>query len=1114
MIWIFLINLQSVNVKVFLSVIMKKVRVLFLLSLVFQFVSAQRGSPLLTHYTESRNIENQSWAICQDDDRVMHFANRKGILVFDGVDWTTLKLPTIPYSMQKNPYDGRIYIGGDNKFGYIGKDESGSFRFISLSGDSALTGTITRIIFDGLSAWFYSEQSINRFNLQTNRVDLSLNSKPGYPFSGMFVTPENTYINVFDKGLYRLESDTLFPIVTGYLTEKTEILFSLPYNSKLVLLGLGNSSLSLFDGIKYYDYKVKDEGYIEENILSEGIALGDSAYAFSTLEGGAIVVGKSGRKVLFTINNQNDLPDDEVFALGSDNTGGLWLSHQYGLTRADLKLPVANYKIFPGLIGNLSSALKYNNELYVATSEGVFFLSELRSYDEKEILVKTKQYETPVSANATEHIQHEAGNTRKNIFTRIFGRKADPSETVPVVKPPQPVQKIKYTSKKVSTLKAISYLYRKVEGLNDKCRQLVSTPYGILAATNKGLYVINDHKAGIVTPDRYINNISWKEFDGAYFIAAADGYFSVKQENGKWISEIPDPGFLNPVYSVIPDRDKRMWLGGDNIVYKTGTVSADSASELKSWLVKNNFPERYTLGIHQDSVFLFSETGVYLFNYTDDRFDIYNPGVTEGTENSEFYFPLSNIHLANVNDRWIDYGSSESINNTELSLLKIFDNVVSVIVEQDNLWVIDGDNRLYEIDRKKSAVIDPLTDVYIKSISNDKGTLFNLEDVKFNRGDNVISFNIVAPGYLKQNTTHYQYYINKIMPGWSPWSVRTNYIETITKPGDYLLQVRAMDIWGNVGEPESVKFTITAPFTKTFLFYLISGLLLLLLVIFIVHLRERQLNNKNKLLEEKVRERTSEIEAKKMEITSSIEYAGRIQKAILPVEDHFRESFADYFILYKPRDIVSGDFYWIGENDKSIFFTVADCTGHGVPGAFMSTMGISTLHEIIANNRNLQANKVLNLLRNKIVKALHQTGKTGEMADGMDIAFCILSKDRKTMQFSGAFNPLIIVQGGEFREYKGDRMPIGIHHGKENIFTNYKIDVNRGDTIFLFSDGFASQFGGPAGAKYKKANFKDLLAKIYYKPMIEQRNILEMELENWKGSTNQIDDVTILGLRI
>ncbi|MBP1667561.1 MAG: Stage sporulation protein (SpoIIE), partial [Bacteroidetes bacterium] len=464
---------------------MKKVWALFVISLAFPFANAQQGSPLLTHYTESRNIENQSWAICQDENRVMYFANRKGVLVFDGVDWTTLKLPTIPYAMQINPYDGRIYIGGENKFGYIGKDKSGSYRFISLSGDSSTTGTITRIIFDGLAAWFYSEQSINRFNLQTNKLDLRLDSKPDYPFSGLFVTPENTFINVFNLGLHRLENDTLFPIVTGYLTEKTEILFSLPYNSRLVLVGLSNSTLQLFDGIKYYDYLIKDEGYLKENILSEGIALGDSAYAFSTLEGGAIVVEKSQRKVLFTINNQNELPDDEVFALGSDNTGGLWLSHQYGLTRADLKLPVANYRIFPGLIGNLSSALRYNNELYVATSEGVFFLSEVRSYDEKEILVKTRQKETPPPENIPEAAPQDVRNTRKNIFTRIFGRRTDHVKVVTDTKP-SPRKMIKYTSRKDSTLKAINYLYRKVEGLNEKCRQLVSTPYGILAATNKG----------------------------------------------------------------------------------------------------------------------------------------------------------------------------------------------------------------------------------------------------------------------------------------------------------------------------------------------------------------------------------------------------------------------------------------------------------------------------------------------------------------------------------------------------------------------------------------------------------------------------------------------------
>ena len=161
-------------------------------------------------------------------------------------------------------------------------------------------------------------------------------------------------------------------------------------------------------------------------------------------------------------------------------------------------------------------------------------------------------------------------------------------------------------------------------------------------------------------------------------------------------------------------------------------------------------------------------------------------------------------------------------------------------------------------------------------------------------------------------------------------------------------------------------------------FYVLTGLVTLAIIVLIVRFRERQLHNQNKILEEKVKERTAEIEAQKEEITASIEYASRIQMAILPVDDHFRESFSDCFIFYRPRDIVSGDFYWIGESDNSVCFTVADCTGHGVPGAFMSSMGISTLQEIIANNRNFKANTVLNLLREKIMTTLHQTGKVGE----------------------------------------------------------------------------------------------------------------------------------------
>jgi len=211
----------------------------------------------------------------------MLFAYRRGILTFDGKDWTTVRIPVIPYAMQKNPADGKIYIGGDNNYGYLEKDMAGSYDYVSLSGDSSGTGVITKIVFSDSLVWFYSEQTTSRYNLKTGSLELQLNSVQYYPYTGMFATPKNTFINVMEKGLFRLESDTLFPIVTGYLTKDIDILFSLPYNQSMVLVGLSNGNLSLFDGIKYYDYQIKDDGYLKSNILSEGITLSDTAYAFS-----------------------------------------------------------------------------------------------------------------------------------------------------------------------------------------------------------------------------------------------------------------------------------------------------------------------------------------------------------------------------------------------------------------------------------------------------------------------------------------------------------------------------------------------------------------------------------------------------------------------------------------------------------------------------------------------------------------------------------------------------------------------------------------------------------------------------------------------------------------
>lgn len=1098
------------------------------LLIVFQFVAGQNGAPLLSHYKESRDIENQSWAICQDENNVMLFANRRGILTFDGQGWNLIKMPAVPYSLKYNSVNRRVYTGCDNNYGYLEKDEKGFYSYKSLSGDSAGIGLITKIIFTDSTIYFYGELSISRHNFKTGQLEKRFVSKVNEPFTGMFITPKNTFINVMSKGLFRLEADTLFPIVTGYLFANEEVLFSLPYDKNMVLLGRSKESLSLFDGIKLYDYQIKDDGYLRQNILSEGISVSDSLYAFSTLDGGAIVVEKKRGKLLYIINYQNGLPDDEIFAMGSDNTNGLWLSHQYGLTRADLLLTIGNFSMYPGIKGNLTTSIWYNNELFVATSEGVFYLTEVKNYTEVEVLIKNEQIKTGfnVPLNISSPIQqpHEAQKAKKGLLSRIFGKKTNvtvvEAPKTPTAKKggtvqptPGKIAESQFVKERVRKLKSINYIFKKVEGLNEKCKQLVLTPSGLLASTNKGLFLISGHTTKIIVNDRYINFISEKTSDNKYFVATSEGYFYVANNSDLWTAFFPDKNFIQPLYSINSVNNDLLWAGGDNIAYKITLTKGIPTGGYHTYTVKNDFPQRYIIEYINDTVFLLTESGISYYEAKGDAFKQYERSELLKGSKLNFIYTQPDAPWFNQGGEWISLSADKKIAENDKALLKIFNEIISIYTSKDYILVVTADNQLYRIERNKTLSIKPDLDLYIRSISNDDGVYFRFSNIVFGRGDNIVYFDLVAPGYLKQNSTQYQYLVEKMMNDWSKWSSSST-ITLMPPPGNYILKVRAKDIWGNISEPKSLNFTIKAPFTQTTFFYIISFSAAMIIIILIVRFREKQLKKDKQILEAKVKERTAEIEAQKQEITSSIEYASRIQMAMLPIKDHFRNAFSDHFIFFKPRDIVSGDFYWFGEDEKHFFFTVADCTGHGVPGAFMSTMGISTLNEIIANKSDLQANRVLNLLREKTKMSLHQTGKVGEAADGMDVAFCILHKNKSTLEYSGAYNPLFIFQGGEFKEYKGDRMPIGIYYGEMKPFTNYEINVNRGDVIYIFSDGFADQFGGPDGVKYKKSNLKKLLSEIYYKPMAEQRQIVENEFEKWKGRVEQVDDITMIGMKI
>ncbi|MBN2663552.1 MAG: tetratricopeptide repeat protein [Bacteroidales bacterium] len=248
-------------------------------------------------------------------------------------------------------------------------------------------------------------------------------------------------------------------------------------------------------------------------------------------------------------------------------------------------------------------------------------------------------------------------------------------------------------------------------------------------------------------------------------------------------------------------------------------------------------------------------------------------------------------------------------------------------------------------------------------------------------------------------------------------------------------------------------------------------------------------------------------------VTDSINYASRIQNAIFTDDYFFSDFFSDYFIFLKPRDIVSGDFYWLKQTEKHILLAVADCTGHGVPGAFMSVLGISLLNEILRREDIFTAAETLEFLRKNVKLALKQTGNEDEQKDGMDMAFVAIDKNLKSMQYAGANNPLYITRKNELIEYKSTRNPIGIYV-KEKPFVNNTIELEKDDQIYLFSDGYIDQFNGENMEKFKVINFKKMITDISDKPMTEQKNIIDRTLIQWQNNFKQVDDILIVGIKI
>jgi serine phosphatase RsbU (regulator of sigma subunit) len=254
------------------------------------------------------------------------------------------------------------------------------------------------------------------------------------------------------------------------------------------------------------------------------------------------------------------------------------------------------------------------------------------------------------------------------------------------------------------------------------------------------------------------------------------------------------------------------------------------------------------------------------------------------------------------------------------------------------------------------------------------------------------------------------------------------------------------------------------------------------------------------------------LEDKHKDLTDSIHYASRIQTALLTTQRYIGEHLQDYFILFKPRDIVSGDFYWALDHNGIFYLACCDCTGHGVPGAFMSLLNITFLHQTVIEKNISQPDKIFGNIRTNVIEALNPDGST-DTKDGMDAVLCAIDFDKNMISAACANNPLWIIRKGELIEFKPDKLPIG-ESDETKPFTLHETKLQKGDCIYMLTDGYADQFGGPNGKKYKMSQLKELLMSIHTKPMVEQKQLIEDAFVNWKGSLDQVDDVCVMGLRI
>ncbi len=1060
----------------------------------------------VTNYTNKeygRGHQETNYSIILDDRDVVYAGNANGILEYDGRSWRFIPVRRGAYvtSLAKDR-NGTIYVGSQNDFGYLAPDETGNLKYISLSQslpeDDQFFTTVWKTWAGNGKVYFQAYECI--YIMEDDSIQAVW---PDYSFHTSFLVNGHFYVRQRQVGLMQWGNDQFQKVPGGEMFADLGIFAMLPLqNSNKIFIATMEKGFFVYDpdlsSGSISPIHTQNDVFLNGAGLFGGIALDDGNFAFNSLNEGVIITDTKG-KIINIINQNSGLRVNDVKQIYQDRSKNIWSAMNNGIARIDYASPLSYYKEESGLSGNINAVIRHNGLIYAGTTNGLFIQNSNRQL--------TRSIEFEQLPHFTHQVWDLVETGRELFIATNDGLYQLEGNNIT----------------RISEMDAFTLLY-----LPEKQILFVGGNHGLSAFQKKLFWrqvmLFEDIHAEIkeICENKstlYEGTELWlgTSFQGAIKVVVNDDLshktFNYNESDGLTKGPVL-PFSIND--SVLFGTNAGLFSFYDEEIIKLDlpdSLRDDPLNYRGFFSGKNLYNHSFT-------------TPVYLIVEDPERIwvdiDNYLGYVPDAMTDTIISRPFRGIDLGRITCIYPDgqgvcwIGAADGLIRFQLDYTKNFGQdfhtLIREVTARTDSLVFNGAFKAGSEIGEKPVISLQQPEGYFPVLSY---------------GWNDIRFQYAAPFYDDESKTSYSYYLEGHDETFSAWSDQSFVNYTNLSAGDYTFRIKSRNIYGVESNTATFAFSIGPPWYQTIWAFAGYFVLLVLIIYIAIQIALVRLKRKNERLEQIVRERTAEIreknivlEEQKKEITDSIHYAKRIQTAVMPNIETIRKKVPEYFILFKPRDIVSGDFYWLADKGNKIIIVAADCTGHGVPGAFMSMLGVSFLNKIVNEKNIFSAGIILDQLRENVITALSQKGAEGEQKDGMDMGLCVIDFEKKNMEFSGAQNSLYMIRNDELDETKADRMPVA-YYEKLDHFIGHTIDLKPGDRFYMFSDGYADQFGGPNGKKFMYKSFKNLLLSIHDKPMSEQKEILNQTIEDWKAVPDpdgkpheQVDDILIVGVHI